>query len=71
MVLTKPELSAVKKDAVVLDLASFPGGVDNLTADSMGILVLNGRRMPARYAEKTAGYLIGEAVSDIIEEEFA
>ena len=71
MVLTKPELSAVKKDAIILDLASFPGGVDTLTADSMGILVLNGRRMPARYAEKTAGYLIGEAVSDIIEEEFA
>lgn len=70
MVLTKAELSAVKKDAVILDLASFPGGVDTLTADSMGLLVLSGRRMPARYAEKTAGYLIGEAVSDIIEEEF-
>ncbi len=70
MVLTKPELSAVKKDALILDLASFPGGIDTLIADSMGLLVLNGRRMPARYAEKTAGYLIGEAVSDIIEEEF-
>ena len=69
-VLTKPELSAVKRDAVILDLASFPGGVDTLVADSMGLLVLNGGRMPARYAEKTAGYLIGEAVSDIIEEEF-
>ena len=70
MVLTKAELSAVKKDAVLLDLASFPGGIDTLVADSLGLLVLNGRRMPARYAEKTAGYLIGEAVSDIIEEEF-
>lgn len=69
-VLTKPELSAVKKEAVILDLASFPGGIDTHVADSMGLMVLNGRRMPARYAEKTAGYLIGEAVSDIIEEEF-
>ncbi|MDE6723014.1 MAG: NAD(P)-binding domain-containing protein [Eubacterium sp.] len=69
MVLTKAELSAVKKDSVILDLASFPGGVDTLVADSMGLRVLNGRRMPSRYTEKTAGYLIGEAVSDIIEEE--
>lgn len=71
MVLTKPELSAVRRDALILDLASFPGGVDTLIADSMGLVVLNGRRMPARYAEKTAGYLIGEAVSDIIKEEFS
>ena len=69
MVLTKAELSAVKNDAVILDLASFPGGVDTLVADSLGLRVLNGRRMPSRYTEKTAGYLIGEAVSDIIEEE--
>ncbi len=70
MVLTKPELSVLKKDAIVLDLASFPGGVDTLCADSMGLNLLNGRAMPARYSEKTAGYLIGEAVADIIEEEF-
>ena len=69
MVLTKAELSALKKDAVILDLASFPGGVDTLVADSLGLVVLNGRRMPSRYTEKTAGYLIGEAVSDIIEGE--
>lgn len=69
MVLTKNELSALKKDAVILDLASFPGGVDTLVADSLGLAVLNGRKMPSRYTEKTAGYLIGEAVSDIIEEE--
>lgn len=69
MVLTKHELSALKKDAVILDLASFPGGVDTLVADSLGLTVLNGRKMPSRYTEKTAGYLIGEAVSDIIEEE--
>ena len=68
-VLTKAELKSLKKDAVIIDLASFPGGVDTLVANSMGIKLLNGRGMPARYTEKTAGYLIGEAVSDIIEEE--
>lgn len=68
-VLTKAELSVLKKDAVIVDLASFPGGVDTLVADSLGLKMLSGRGMPARYTEKTAGYLIGEAVSDIIEEE--
>ena len=71
IVLTKPELEALKPSCVILDLASFPGGVDNLVANSLGITVLNGRGMPSRFTVKTAGELIGEAVIDIIEEEFA
>lgn len=70
IVLTKTELSAMKQDTIVLDLASFPGGIDLLVAKSMGITVLNGKSMPSKYTEKTAGYIIGEAVKDIIEEEF-
>lgn len=70
IVLTKDELLAMKHDVIILDLASFPGGVDNLVAKSMGITVLNGKGMPSKYTEKTAGYIIGEAVNDIIEEEF-
>ncbi len=70
IVLTKAELSAMKQDAIILDLASFPGGVDLLVAKSMGVPVLNGKSMPSKYTEKTAGYIIGEAVKDIIEEEF-
>lgn len=71
IVLTKAELEVIKKEAVILDLASFPGGVDTLVAKSLGIDVLSGRAMPSRYTEKTAGYIIGEAVTDIIEEELA
>ena len=69
IILTKPELNALKPSCVILDLASFPGGVDNLVAKSLGITVLNGRGMPSRYTIRTAGELIGEAVTDIIEEE--
>lgn len=69
IVLTKQELSMVKKDAVILDLASFPGGLDTLVASSMGIKVLNGKAMPIRYTVETAGELIGEAVYNIIREE--
>lgn len=70
IVLTKSEFEVMKHDVIILDLASFPGGVDNLVAKSMGITVLNGKGMPSKYTEKTAGYIIGEAVCDIIEEEF-
>lgn len=70
IVLTSPEISAMKKDAIILELASFPGGVDNLAAKSSGIKVINGKSLPAKYTEKTAGYIIGEAVANIIEEEF-
>ena len=70
-VLTKKELSAVKSDTLILDLASFPGGVDTLIAKSLGLKLLNGKAMPSKYTQKTAGYIIGEAVINIIEEEFA
>ncbi len=70
-VLTKKELSAVKRDTLILDLASFPGGVDTLIAKSLGLKLLNGKAMPSKYTQKTAGYIIGEAVINIIEEEFA
>lgn len=70
IVLTKPEISAMKKDAVILELASFPGGIDNLAAKSRGIRVINGKSLPARYTAKTAGYFIGEAIENIIKEEF-
>ncbi|MCC8016381.1 MAG: hypothetical protein LIO43_03180, partial [Clostridiales bacterium] len=69
IVLTASELKSVKKDALILDLASFPGGVDTLVAKSLGLNLLSGKAMPCKFTEKTAGYIIGEAVTDIIKEE--
>lgn len=68
IVLTKQELKALNKNTIILDLASFPGGVDTLVADSLGIKVLSGKGMPSKYTAKTAGYIIGETVQEIIEE---
>ncbi|MCD7872747.1 MAG: hypothetical protein LUG21_05540 [Clostridiales bacterium] len=67
--LTASELKSVKKDALILDLASFPGGVDTLVAKSLGLNLLSGKAMPCKFTEKTAGYIIGEAVTEIIKEE--
>lgn len=69
IVLTKNELTALKKGVLILDLASFPGGVDTLVANSLKINLINGRGMPSKYTQKTAGEIIGEAVINIIEGE--
>ena len=71
IVFTKPELSALKEGAVIIDLASFPGGVDTLVASSKNIKLINGRGLPSRYSEKTAGYLVGKAVVEIIKGDFS
>lgn len=71
IVFTDKELSALKKDALLFDLASFPGGVDTLAADAKKIKLINGRALPSRYSQKTAGYLIGKAVYEIIREDLS
>ncbi len=69
IVLTKDELAAQKKGVLILDLASFPGGVDTLVANSLKIKLINGRGMPSKYTQKTAGEIIAEAVMNMIEGE--
>lgn len=69
MVFTEKELKALKKNAVLIDLASFPGGVDTLVANTLGVRVIDGKGIPQRYAAKSAGDLIGETVIEMIGEE--
>ena len=68
MIFTKRELQALRRDTVLVDLASFPGGVDTLMAHTLGITVVDGRNLPGRTAPETAGALIGETVAEMIEE---
>lgn len=68
MIFTKQELQALPQYAVLVDLASFPGGVDTLMAHTLGIQVVDGRNLPGRMAPESAGVLIGETVAEMIEE---
>lgn len=68
-VLTEKELKAFDYKTVILDLASFPGGVDTLVAQSLGLRLIIGRGMPGRYSPKAAGELIADTVAQIIKEE--
>lgn len=62
VVFTKPEIDAVCGDALFIDLASFPGGIDMHYAAHKKINVIDGRGLPSKYSVKSAGYLIGETV---------
>lgn len=71
IVFTKAELDALDSNATLIDLASFPGGVDTLYAKSKGVKLIDGRKLPSRYSEKSAGYLIGKTIHQIIKEDFS
>lgn len=71
LVFTKAELDMVNENALLIDLASFPGGVDTLYAKSKGINYINGKKLPSKYSKISAGELIGKTVEKIIKEDFS
>ena len=71
MIFTKAELDCLKENSLLIDLASFPGGVDTLYAKSKKIKLINGKKLPSRYSKDSAGKLIGKTVEKIIKEDFS
>ena len=71
IIFTKAELDALDSEVTLIDLASFPGGVDTLYARSKGIKLIDGKCLPSRYSKKSAGFLIGKTVHQIIKEDFS
>lgn len=67
-VLNEKELKVMKQTALIVDLASFPGGVDKHFAQKQGIKLVHALGVPAKYSPKTAGKFVAEAVSKIVEE---
>ena len=62
------ELSALKEGALVLDLASRPGGVDWESARALGVHAVHALSLPGKTAPVTAGRYIQETVYHIMEE---
>lgn len=71
LVFTKQELDRVRSGAIIIDLASFPGGVDTLYCKSKKITLIDGKRLPSRYSSLSAGRLIGKTVENIIKEDLS
>ena len=67
-VLTRERLGLMKKDAMVLDLASAPYGTDFEAAKEFGIKALTAPGLPGKTAPKTAGKLIAESISRRVKE---
>lgn len=67
-VLTAGRLLHLRAGALILDLASRPGGTDFAAARRQGLTALHALSLPARCAPETAGELIARAVSAMIEE---
>lgn len=65
-VINKEELEALKDDVLMLDLASFPGGIDAHFSKALNKKLVVARGIPARYSPKSAGYIVGKAVEKMI-----
>jgi len=69
VVLTEAVLSNVKRDCLVIDLASKPGGVDFETAGHLGIKTVWALSLPGKVAPITSGAIIKDTIINIITEE--
>ena len=62
------ELAALKEGALVIDLASRPGGVDMDAAAALGVRVIWALSLPGKVAPVTAGRYIKDTIYHIMEE---
>ncbi len=68
LVLDSDMLMKSRRNVLIIDLASKPGGVDFETARKMGIKVIWALSLPGKVASDTAGDIIGKTILNIIEE---
>ena len=64
LVVTKEILEKLPKDAIVLDIASKPGGVDFLAAKQFGISAKLSLGLPGIYTTKSSAILLKKAISE-------
>lgn len=62
LVLTKTSLQYVRKDALILDLASMPGGVDYEAAREMGIQAVLLPGLPGKYAPESSAEILVQTI---------
>ncbi|WP_334073370.1 MULTISPECIES: dipicolinate synthase subunit DpsA [Paenibacillus] len=70
MIVTAQMISKLPRHAVIIDLASAPGGTDFRFAEKRGIKALLAPGLPGIVAPKTAGIIIANALSQSVLEEF-
>ncbi|MDL2287913.1 dipicolinate synthase subunit DpsA [Oscillospiraceae bacterium OttesenSCG-928-F05] len=69
MVLTTRRLSELKRGALVIDLASKPGGVDFAAAQTLGVNTVWALSLPGKVAPLTAAGIIRDTIYHILNEQ--
>ncbi len=67
-ILGKNSLEEVRKDCLILDLASKPGGVDLVSAGALGLTVIWALSLPGKVAPVTAGAAIQTTIYNMLHE---
>lgn len=67
-VLDSHKLSKIKKDCVVIDLASAPGGCDFAYGKEAGIKIIHALSLPGKVAPVTCANILYKVIAHIIEE---
>ena len=68
-VLSDPALETLRRDTLLLELASAPGGFDRARAEALGLKAAAAPGLPGMCAPMTAAELMREAIYDIIAEQ--
>ncbi|NPV25984.1 MAG: dipicolinate synthase subunit DpsA [Firmicutes bacterium] len=71
MVLDEEILRKVNREALIVDLASTPGGTDFLAAERLGIKAILAPGLPGKVAPKTAGLILARVIPPLIVREVA
>lgn len=68
LILDRETLYNVRNDALIIDLASKPGGVDFEAAKELGLRVIWALSLPGKVAPVTSGAIIKDTIMNIIKE---
>lgn len=66
VLLDETVIKSVRADALIVDLASSPGGVDAGAAEARGIRYISAMSLPGRVAPDSAGVIIAETIENIL-----
>ncbi len=68
LILNEKLLNNLKKDCIVIELASLPGGIDLKAAENLNIKIIKAGGLPGKVAPITAANIIMDTVFNIITE---
>ena len=68
LILNREYLSNVRQDALIIDIASTPGGVDRQAAKELGIRSILALSLPGKVAPITSAEFIKETLNHILKE---